>query len=75
MNFDVIPEQLSELFGGSTPIGESILAKRVYHDCPVSVNKKITMADLIDLDMVDFDVTLIMDWLHTYYAQLIVELE
>ncbi|KAG5570110.1 hypothetical protein H5410_059876 [Solanum commersonii] len=64
MNFDVIPEQLSEPFSVSTPVGESILAERVYRDCPVSINHKSTMVDLIELDMVDFDVILGMDWLH-----------
>uniref|UniRef100_M1DUV7 Gag-pol polyprotein n=1 Tax=Solanum tuberosum TaxID=4113 RepID=M1DUV7_SOLTU len=38
MNFDVIPEQLSEPFSVSTPVGESILVERVYRDCPISVN-------------------------------------
>ncbi|KAH0658156.1 hypothetical protein KY289_026904 [Solanum tuberosum] len=59
MNFDVIPEQLSEPFSVPTPVGESILAERVYRDCPISVNHKSTMADLIELDMVDFDVILV----------------
>ncbi|KAH0710411.1 hypothetical protein KY284_011838 [Solanum tuberosum] len=68
MNFDVIPEQLSEPFSVSTPVGESILTERVYRDCPISVNNKSTMADLIELDMVDFDVILGMDWLHACYA-------
>ncbi|WMV44903.1 hypothetical protein MTR67_038288 [Solanum verrucosum] len=68
MNFDVIPEQLSEPFSVSTPVGESILAERVYRDCPISVNHKSTMADLAELDMVDFDVILGMDWLHVCYA-------
>jgi len=27
-----------------------------------------TMADLVELDMVDFDVILGMDWLHACYA-------
>ena len=68
MNFDVIPEQLSEPFSVSTPVGESILAKRVYRDCPIFVNHKSTVADLIELDMVDFDVILSMDWLRACYA-------
>ncbi|KAH0776371.1 hypothetical protein KY290_007782 [Solanum tuberosum] len=68
MNFNVLPEQLSESFSVSTPVGESILAERVYRDCPISVNHKSTMADLIELDMVDFDVILGMDWLHSCYA-------
>ena len=39
----------------STPVGKSILAERVYHDCHVSINHKNTMADLVELDLVDFD--------------------
>ncbi|KAG5603456.1 hypothetical protein H5410_034826 [Solanum commersonii] len=61
MNFDVLPEQLSEPVSVSMPVGESILAERVYRDCPVSVNHKSTMAALIELDMVDFDLILGMD--------------
>ncbi|KAG5599215.1 hypothetical protein H5410_030585, partial [Solanum commersonii] len=51
MNFDVIPEQLSEPFNVYTLVGESILAERVYCYCPISVNHKSTMVDLIELDM------------------------
>ena len=58
MNFDIIPEQLSEPFSFSTLVGEFILAERLYHDCPISVNHKSTMADLVELDMVDYDVIL-----------------
>ncbi|KAH0712585.1 hypothetical protein KY289_008544 [Solanum tuberosum] len=68
MNFDVIPKQLSEPFSVSTPVGEPIIAERVYRDCPISVNHKSTMAYLVELDMVDFDVILGMDWLHACYA-------
>ncbi|WMV09424.1 hypothetical protein MTR67_002809 [Solanum verrucosum] len=50
---------LDELLQGvSTPDGESILAERVYRDCSISVNHKSTLADLVELDMVDFDVIL-----------------
>ncbi|KAH0641167.1 hypothetical protein KY285_037753 [Solanum tuberosum] len=68
MNFDVIHEKLSEPFSVSTLVGESILAERVYRDCSIFVNHKSTMADLIELYMVDFDVILGMDWLHACYA-------
>ncbi|WMV19404.1 hypothetical protein MTR67_012789 [Solanum verrucosum] len=56
LHFDVLPEQLLEPFNVSTLVGESILAERVYRDCPISINHKSTMADLIELDMVDFDI-------------------
>ncbi|KAH0676229.1 hypothetical protein KY285_024030 [Solanum tuberosum] len=42
----------------STPVGESILAERVYRDSSISVNNKSTMVDLFELDIVDFDVIL-----------------
>ena len=32
------------------------MAELVYHDCVISINHKDTMAYLIELDMVDFDV-------------------
>ena len=73
--FDVLLEKLYELFCVSTLVGESILAERVYRDCLVSINHKDTMADLVELDMVDFDVVLGMDWLHACYASMIAELK
>ncbi|KAH0722564.1 hypothetical protein KY290_005215 [Solanum tuberosum] len=70
MKFHVLPEKLCELFCVSTLVGESILAERVYRDCTIYVNHKSTMADLAELDMVDFDVISGMDWLHTCYASI-----
>ncbi|KAH0709023.1 hypothetical protein KY284_010450 [Solanum tuberosum] len=57
--FNGIPEKLCEPLCVSTPVGESILAERVYRDCVISINHKDTMADLVELDMVDFDVILV----------------
>jgi len=68
MNFNFIPEQLSEPFSVSTHVGESILAEKVYRDCPISINHKSIITNLVELDMVDFDVILGMDWLHACYA-------
>ena len=33
--FDTLPDNLSELFIVSTPVGESVIAKRVYRNCPL----------------------------------------
>ena len=52
------------------PAGEFILAEKVYRDCPISINNKNTMVDLVELNMVDFDVILGMDWLHVCYASI-----
>ena len=70
MNFEIIHEQHSKPFNISTVVGESILAKRFYHDCPIFVRHKSTMVDLIGFDKVDFDVILCMEWLHACCASI-----
>ena len=40
----------------SIPVLKSIRAKWVYHDCVISIHHKKTMAELVELDMVEFDV-------------------
>ena len=59
--FVILPEKLCEPFCVCTRVGESILAERFYRDCPIYINHQSTMTDLIDLDMVDFDVILGME--------------
>ena len=70
LNFEFIREQLSEPLTVSTPISKSILAERVYCDCPIFVSYKSAMTDLIGLDVVDFDVILGMNYLHAYYSSI-----
>ena len=45
-----------------------MIAKWVYENCPVTVSQKVTSSGLVELEMVDFDVILGMDWLHSCYA-------
>ena len=54
----------------STLIGDSILAKRVYRDCPISMNHKNTMIDHMELKIEDFVVILGMEWIHAYYISI-----
>ncbi|MCQ8082150.1 hypothetical protein NP492_23805, partial [Salmonella enterica] len=68
VQFSVSPETLSEPFSVSTPVGDPVIARRVYKNCPVTVSQKVTSADLVELEMVDFDIILGMDWLHSCYA-------
>ncbi|XP_059290828.1 uncharacterized protein LOC132044350 [Lycium ferocissimum] len=58
--FRVEPE-LIKPFEVSTPVGDPTIAKRVYRDCVVIICNRHTIADLIELDMVDFDVIMGMD--------------
>ena len=55
------PETLSEPFSVSTPVGDPIIARQVYRNCPVKVSQKVTSAYLVELEMVEFDVILGMD--------------
>ena len=64
MNVEIILEQLSKPFNVSTPVAEFILAERVYCDCAIFFSHKSTMNNLVELEMVDFDVILGMDRLH-----------
>ncbi|XP_070046620.1 uncharacterized protein [Nicotiana tomentosiformis] len=55
-------------FEVSTPVGDSIIAKRVYKGCIIVAHSRSTVADLIELDMVEFDVIMGMDWLASCHA-------
>ncbi|KAB2632511.1 S ribonuclease [Pyrus ussuriensis x Pyrus communis] len=52
------------------PRGESCVVDCVYPGCPVIVEGVALSADLIPLDIVDFDVILGTDWLHFYRANI-----
>lgn len=47
-----------------------MVARRVYRGCVVSVDDWETLVDLFELDMVDFDTILGIDWLPSWYAPL-----
>ena len=68
MRFSVKPELLKDPFSVSTPVGESVIARTIFRNCPISIFHKIIPCDLIELEMVDFDVILGMDWLYDSYA-------
>jgi len=68
MRFDTIPDVLLDHFYVCTPVGDSIVAKRVYRKCHVSLSHRVTHVNLVQLDMLDFDVILGMDWLHECHA-------
>ncbi|XP_070031935.1 uncharacterized protein [Nicotiana tomentosiformis] len=61
---------LHEPFSVSTLIGESILAVQVYRDSVVTLCGRDTVADLIELRMVDFDVIMEMDWIYSCFSKL-----
>ena len=70
MNFDVLPDIFHEPLLVSTTMGDSILFKRVYRVCLVSLPNRVTLVDLVELDMLNFDVISGMDWLHSYFSSI-----
>ena len=40
----------------STPVGESVLAKRVYKNCPIMLPNRVSYVDLVEIYMFDFDI-------------------
>ncbi|XP_070029791.1 uncharacterized protein [Nicotiana sylvestris] len=67
--FGIEPEKLCEPFEVSTPVGESVIVRCIYKGCPVKVHHRLTVADLVELEMLDFDVIMDMDWLESCYAK------
>ncbi|XP_075088532.1 uncharacterized protein LOC142170504 [Nicotiana tabacum] len=66
--FRIKPEKLCEPFEVSTPVGESVITRCIYRGCLVKVHQRLTVADLVELEMVDFDVIMGIDWLESCYT-------
>ncbi|XP_075101186.1 uncharacterized protein LOC142176769 [Nicotiana tabacum] len=63
--WDREPELLHKSFEVSTPMGESVVVRRVYRSCDVKIHDRHTLADLHELEMVDFDIIMgepIIEW-------------
>ena len=58
MIFYILPYVFHEAFSVSTPLGECVLVKRVYRGYTISLPNRVTLVDLVKLDMLDFDVIL-----------------
>ena len=68
--FDILPDIWNEPFIVSTPVGELVVAKRVYRNCPIMLPNRVSYYVLVELDILDFDVFLNMDWLHAFFASI-----
>ena len=54
----------------STSVCKSVVAKRVYRNYPIMSANRVLYVDLLELNMLDFDVILGMDWLHACFASI-----
>ncbi|XP_070054476.1 uncharacterized protein [Nicotiana tomentosiformis] len=65
---DIPRESLGTTVYVSTPVGNSVIKDRVYRSFMVRLCGYETRADLLLLDMIDFEVILVMGWLSPYHA-------
>ncbi|XP_069148008.1 uncharacterized protein [Solanum lycopersicum] len=68
--FDFLPDILIEPFSVTTSVGDSVVARRVFRSCPISLPNRVIGVDSIELVVVDFDVILEVEWFHTYFASI-----
>ncbi|XP_070020447.1 uncharacterized protein [Nicotiana sylvestris] len=54
----------------STPMGNSVVVDWIYRSCVVTLCGFETIADLMLLDMIDFEIIMGMDWLSPYHTVL-----
>ncbi|XP_075492554.1 uncharacterized protein LOC142530617 [Primulina tabacum] len=62
------PEILVEPFRVTTPTSKTIETHRVHRKCKICIHEHLFQAELIQLNMVEFDIILGMDWLERYNA-------
>ena len=67
-NHDKSPELLDFELSVSTPVGDTLMTNLVLKSCIICIEGRELLADLVLLDMHDFDVILGMDWLASYHA-------
>ena len=70
MRFDVLQDVLIDDFSVSKPIGEFIVAMRVYRNCLISLYRRFAHVDLVYFSMLDLNVILGIDYLHSCYASI-----
>ncbi|XP_075478873.1 uncharacterized protein LOC142519729 [Primulina tabacum] len=61
-------EILSEPLRVATPASKTIETHKVYRNCQICISKQIFDAELVQLNMIEFDVILRMDWLAKNHA-------
>ena len=68
--FQIETQPLKGRMRVSLPVGDLLVSDRVVRDSRVLIGGQEFPADLVDLDMRDFDVVLGMDWLSRHRATL-----
>ena len=67
---DKILISIDSLISVLTPSGKVIASRYSFKAYPIKIEDRVLFADLVILDIYDFDVILGMDWLCKYYANI-----
>ena len=49
-------------------VDKSVVAKKMLRNCSIMLPNRVTHVELVELDMVDFDIILSMDCFHACFA-------
>jgi hypothetical protein len=63
-------EPLRQNITVATPVGDSLICSKVVEDCPISIGRRILLANLVVFKMLGYDVILGMDWLSKHHASI-----
>nr|XP_016509721.1 PREDICTED: uncharacterized protein LOC107827153 [Nicotiana tabacum] len=63
-----VPKLLRQPFEVSMPVSESVVVRQVYGGCDVIIHDYPTLADLNELEIIEYGVIMGMDWLASCYA-------
>ncbi|XP_070039486.1 uncharacterized protein [Nicotiana tomentosiformis] len=63
-----VPELLCQSFKVSMATGKYLVIRRVYEGCDVMIHDCYTLADLNELEIMEFDIIMSMTWLDSCYA-------
>lgn len=64
------PKYILDHFFVSTLVGKSIVVRKFYRGYVLTIYDRETLVDLIELEMLNFNVILAMDWLYSCYMSL-----
>ena len=64
----MLPNVLSKLFLVISPLGDWVIANRVHKNYTIIFPNRITWINLVELEMIDFNVILGMDCFYAFFA-------
>ncbi|GKE40526.1 putative reverse transcriptase domain-containing protein [Tanacetum coccineum] len=70
-HLSIFPTQLNYTLSISTPMKSLVIIDHEYQSCPLHFDDKIRFANLLSLEMSDFNISLGMNWLTVHRAPVV----